>query len=119
MIKDIIKLADHLDMSGHAEEAKILDDILPFIEKMESSSKDGGNENYMVHSQLKSIIAKAQLILKMCEAGSKVDDWMETYIAQSDLMIDNICDKLATDYDLIINSGEKSCGCTEECECDT
>ena len=118
MIKDIIKLADHLDVSGHTQEAKILDDILPFIEKMESPSHDDG-ENYMVHSQLKSIIAKAQLILKMCEAGSQVDDWMETYIAQSDLMIDNICDKLATDYDLAISSDEKSCGCTEECECDT
>lgn len=119
MINDIIKLADHLDMSGHTEEAKVLDDILPFIKSVEISEQDGEGENYMVHSQLKSIIAKAQLILKMCEAGSQIDDWMETYIAQSDLMIDNICDKLATDYDLIIDSDEKSCGCTEECECES
>ena len=98
MLNEIIKLADHLDMIGEKEEASLLDEILPYIKNIEVDMAESDDEeeshgvNYMLESQLTSISKKTSAIKSMIESGAEVDDWMETYIAQADLMIDNIYD---------------------------
>ena len=129
MIKDIIKLADHLDMIGEKEEASLLDEILPHIKNVEldmteseiedEKHKDDRDVNYMLASQLTSISEKTLIIKSMIKAGAIVDDWMETYIAQSDLMIDNIYDKMITQHHYGDNDeNHKTCGCKSSCDCD-
>jgi hypothetical protein len=128
MIKDIIKLADHLDMIGEKEEASLLDEILPFIKNVEvdmtdseiedEMHKDDRDVNYMLASQLTSISEKTLIIKSMIKAGAIVDDWMETYIAQSDLMIDNIYDKMITQHHYgDSDEHNKACNCKGRCNC--
>jgi len=125
MLNEIIKLADHLDMIGEKEEASLLDEILPHIKNVEIKMEEEEEEedssydkNYMLESQLASISEKSSIILSMLKSDISVDDWMETYIAQADLMIDNIYDKIITQYRY---SDEKdviaSCGCKGPCKC--
>jgi len=124
MLNEIIKLADHLDMIGEKEEASLLDEILPYIKNIEvdmaesEDHKEGHGVNYMLESQLTSISKKTSTIKSMIESGAEVDDWMETYIAQADLMIDNIYDKMMIQYSDEESEGYKSCGCKGSCECD-
>lgn len=120
MLKDLIKLADHLDMIGEKDEASLLDEILPHIKNvainMPEEFKDADTDaNYMLPSQLSSISEKALIIKDMIKSGVSVDDWMETYIAQADLMIDNIYDKMVAHYSH--DSKELPCGCKEKCGC--
>lgn len=125
MIKEIIKLADHLDMIGEESESDLLDNLLPHIYQViseEHHDEDDGHhefhheDNYMVFPQLMSISEKAATIAKLCHSGAELDDWMETYIAQADIMIDNIYDKLMVD---VKHPGTiHDCGCSGECECD-
>jgi len=126
MIKDIIKLADHLDMIGEKEEASLLDEILPYIKNVEvdmanskiedETHKDDLDVNYMLASQLTSISEKTSIILSMINEGAMVDDWIETYIAQSDLMIDNIYDKMVTEHHYS-DKRNKTCDCKGHCNC--
>lgn len=129
MLNDIIKLADHLDRIGEKEEASLLDEILPHIKNVaidmtesemeDELHKDDQDVNYMLASQLTSISEKTLIIKSMIKSGAIVDDWMETYIAQADLMIDNIYDKMVTQHHYGDNDGShKSCGCKGGCECD-
>jgi len=120
MLKDLIKLADHLDMIGEKDEASLLDEILPHIKNvainMPEEFKDADTDaNYMLPSQLSSISEKALIIKDMIKSGVSVDDWMETYIAQADLMIDNIYDKMVAHYSH--DSEGLPCGCKEKCGC--
>ncbi len=116
MLKELIKLADHLDAIGESEIVNTIDSILPHLKEDEEGGNDehleGGN-SYMIPSQLDSIFRKAADLLTAYEAGYKFDDWMESYISQADLMIDNIHDKIVGD-----SAGKKPCGCEEECGCD-
>jgi hypothetical protein len=202
MLKDLIKLADHLDLMGEEDEASLIDEILPHLDKInedaeykteknvycqrsftneigneidisvdlienkESSPRDpdmmpavfpsvmvrisGPNSssenmltkveaeklceclsealdkassevlktasaskyNYMLQTQLSSISEKANIILDILKKGMPLEDWMETYVAQADLMMDNIFDK--------ITLGEVQvhpCGCKGICNC--
>jgi hypothetical protein len=114
MLKELIKLADHLDSIGEADGANTIDALLGHIQESEGhESEEHSGNSYMIPSQLNSIFRKAADLLSAYEAGYKFDDWMESYISQADLMIDNIHDKIVGEY-----SGEKSCGCSEECDCD-
>lgn len=122
MLNDIVKLADHLDMIGEKEEASLLDNILPYIKNVEidmeeESENHNTDENYMLESQLTSISKKTMIIKSMIESGAMVDDWMETYIAQADLMIDNIYDKMATYYHSDKSGGSNLCQCEGVCKC--
>lgn len=110
MLKELIKLADHLDTMGESEMANTIDRMLPHLH--EEDEHEGGN-SYMIPSQLDSIFRKAADLLTAYEAGHKFDDWMESYIAQADLMIDNIHDKIIGE-----SAVNKPCGCEEECDCD-
>ena len=102
MLDQMIKLADNLDAAGHKEESDLLDELMPHIKKL-LSSKDidddneddsEGEHNYMALNQLESISEKSKKIKECIEDGCELEDWMETYISQADLMIDNICDRL-------------------------
>ena len=122
MLNQLIKLADHLDMIGEKEEASLLDEILPHIKNVainmsEESDDTGDDVSYMLPSQLTSISEKALIIKSMVKSGAIVDDWMETYIAQADLMIDNIYDKMVTQYHYGDNDGGDSCNCKGKCKC--
>ncbi len=118
MIKDIIKLADHLDMIGEEDEAALLDKIIPHLKGMEIEivENDHADQNYMIYPQLLSISEKAKIINAIVESGAKLDDWMETYIAQADLMLDNIYDKVIVDNDYK-NGKLKRCNCEGDCDC--
>jgi hypothetical protein len=66
----------------------------------------------MLQTQLSSISEKANIILDILKKGMPLEDWMETYVAQADLMMDNIFDK--------ITLGEVQvhpCGCKGICNC--
>ena len=118
MINDIIKLADHLDRIGEEGEAALLDKLIPHLKGMEIEVAEGEDQdqNYMVYSQLVSISEKAKIINSIAQSGAKLDDWMETYIAQADLMLDNIYDKVVVDNDY--EDGRlKECSCEGECDC--
>jgi len=202
MLKDLIKLADHLDLMGEEEEASLIDEILPHLGKINedteykkekniycqrSFTNEIGNEidisvdliedenfspsdpdmmpaifpsvmirisgpnsssenmltkveaeklceclsealdkaspevlktasaskhNYMLQTQLSSISQKANIILDFLKKGMPLEDWMETYVAQADLMMDNIFDKI-TLGELEVHS----CGCKGICNC--
>jgi len=128
MINELIKLADHLDLIGEKEEASLLDEILPRIKNVaidmteseleDEMHKDERDVNYMLASQLTSISEKTLIIKSMIKAGAMVDDWMETYIAQADLMIDNIYDKMVTQHHYGDGDEDLPCGCKKECSCD-
>jgi hypothetical protein len=121
MIKDLIKLADNLDMSGYTEESEIIDSLLPYIKKyleddgFKASDKGEHNEDYMFEYQLDSISEKASKIKKILQSGHPLEDWVETYIAQADLMMDNIYDKLSSGS---YNDENLPCGCRGSCCCE-
>lgn len=198
MLKDLIKLADHLDLMGEEDEASLIDEILPHLDKIEYKKEKNiycqrnfinevGNEidisvdliedenfspehpdmmpaifpsvmvkisgpnsssenmltkveaeklceclsealdknssevlktasaskhNYMLQTQLLSISEKAKLVLDILKKGMPLEDWMETYVAQADLMMDNIFDKI-----MLGESQVYSCGCKGVCNC--
>jgi len=120
MIEEIIKLADHLDRIGEKEEASLLDHILPYIKNVaiDMGDEDHHDDNYMLDSQLTSISEKTLIIKSLIASGVTVDDWMETYIAQADLMIDNIYDKMASQKHNDKMVEIMPCGCKEKCSCD-
>lgn len=76
--------------------------------KTASASK----HNYMLQTQLSSISEKAKTILGMVSEGLPLEDWMETYVAQADLMVDNIFDRLTLgEHEDSPCECEGSCGC--------
>lgn len=81
--KQIIILADDLDRRGLTKQAQHLDHILEEISKHEHEDEP----SYMAKPQLKTIAEAAHMLHEMVEEGERLDDWMETYISQAELMI--------------------------------
>jgi hypothetical protein len=117
MIKELIKLADHLDSIGHGDYADILDNLMPDIAYELDALDNHYEDNYMLESQLSSISEKALKIKDAIKSGSIAEDWMETYIAQADLMIDNIYDRIFSGEDTPLE--DMFCKkCRGKCHCD-
>jgi hypothetical protein len=96
IVKDIVKLADHLDEVGESKVADRLDAILKEISDLGvfdegKLDEDKLKDNYMAESHAKNIRENSDsIITQLDEDPDDIDDWMRTYLAQSDLMIDAV-----------------------------
>jgi hypothetical protein len=93
----IIKLADKLDEKGMLDEANTVDQILHLLEhnEMQHPAEEEHEEaSYMAKPQLAQIAKAALDCFHMVEDGERLDDWMESYIAQAELMISQVAKKI-------------------------
>lgn len=93
--KHLVKLANHLDHNGYK---KISDEIDSIVKKIAAH----GNEDYMSEFHAKSIENSAEEIIEDLEEGKELDPWQKSYLAQADVMIDNVQERL--DQEEKINS---------------
>jgi hypothetical protein len=89
--KQLIILADDLDRRGLTKQAQHVDAILGEFAKQEHEHED--EASYMAKPQLKTIAEAANMLYQAIEDGERLDDWMETYISQAELMITQVFKK--------------------------
>ena len=114
LIKDIVKLANRLDEIGESKTADRLDAILKefsdlgvFDEKKLDKYKL--KDNYMAESHAKNIRENSDSIIdQLNENDDNLDDWMRSYLAQSDLMIDSVDEALRHREDFDDEYGEEN-----------
>lgn len=95
----IIKLADKLDQKGMLDDANTMDEILQLLEEshmedQKEHEEDHDEPSYMAKPQLAHIAKAALDCFHLVEEGERLDDWMETYIAQAELMISQVAKKI-------------------------
>lgn len=95
----IIKLADKLDQKGMMDDANTMDEILQMLEdshmeEREEKEHHEDSPSYMAKPQLAHIAKEALDSFHLVEDGEMLDDWMESYIAQAELMISQVAKKL-------------------------
>jgi hypothetical protein len=106
----IIKLADKLDQRGMLDDANTMDEILQLLEDshMEEHQEEEHHDepSYMAKPQLAHIAKEALDCFHLVEDGEMLDDWMESYIAQAELMISQVAKKLKYQKGVMMH-GEK------------
>lgn len=93
----IIKLADKLDQKGMQDDANTMDEVLHLLQQYEAEheeSKGDDQPSYMAKPQLAQIAKSALDCYHLVEEGERLDDWMETYISQAELMISQVAKKI-------------------------
>lgn len=100
VIKGMVKLANHLDEIGESKTADRLDAILREISDLGvfdegKLDKDKLEDDYMAESHAKNIRENSDSIIdQLDEDDDNLDDWMRSYLAQSDLMVDSVDEAL-------------------------
>ena len=106
----LILLADELDKNGLEKYAGELDSILEEIAPIIHEHEGRDPASYMAKPQLLKIAECAWKMHKALKDGERLDDWMETYISQAELMVTSVHDKYFYEHKCK-KCGNKNCNC--------
>ena len=98
MLRELVKVANKLDMLDMHNEADIIDGVITHVYNdseeflnLEEANHEG---SYMAKQQLAEIHELSSKLYFLIEDGEQIDDWKESYIAEIASKLDDVYKKM-------------------------